>query len=352
MEYCALLLKGGNSAKTFLNMSGIGDNGKSVVIELLEKVLGKGSYMIKFPTSLIIGKRTASSSAAPELARAHGCKFAVLQEPDTKDVINMGLLKELTGNDSFFARGLFKEGGEITPQFKLALICNKLPRVGDDPATWNRIRVLLYEACFPKDLSTVPATFEEQMKQKRFPRDAHFSEKLDGLKRAFMWLMVQTYKEIVSTGVSPEPEKVTSATAEYRRNNDIYLQFRVERIKDDSAASMSLNEIFADFTQWFKESFPNIKPPIKNDVKEYFHTNWGPPSDSFRWTGYRLRNTRDDVIEKKAIIMSQDDLAKTDDDLEVKIDGGRISGSESDVECDDQPIKNKPLLFRKATYKN
>lgn len=317
IEYCASLLKGGNNAKTFLNMSGSGDNAKSVVIELLELALGKGSYMIKFPTSLITGKRGASSSAAPELARAHGAKFAVLQEPDTKDVINGGLLKELTGNDSFFARGLFKDGGEITPQFKLALICNKLPRLDNDPATWNRIRVLLFESCFPKDISSVPDTFEEQMKQKRFPRDSKFSEKLEGMKRAFMWIMIQTYKEVVSNGGSPEPEKVTSATEEYRKNNDVYLQYGLERIKDDERASISLNEVFADFTQWFKDSLPNMKPPIKNDVKEHFSTKWGPLSGAFRWKGYRLRNTRDDIADKRAIVMSADDLAQDEEDLEV-----------------------------------
>jgi hypothetical protein len=100
---------GGNRRKHVYFWSGEGDNGKSVTQLIFEKMLGE--YAIKLPTSLIVGKRTQSSAACPELARAgNGVRWAVLQEPDKKDIINIGILKELSGNDTFFARGLYKEG--------------------------------------------------------------------------------------------------------------------------------------------------------------------------------------------------------------------------------------------------
>ena len=75
---------------------------------LFEKMLGE--YSIKLPTSLITGKRTQSSAASPELVRAgNGVRWVVLQEPDQKDFLNIGVLKELSGNDTFYARGLFKK---------------------------------------------------------------------------------------------------------------------------------------------------------------------------------------------------------------------------------------------------
>lgn len=59
-----------------------GDNGKSVTENLFEIMLGK--YAIKLPTSLLVGKRTQSSSACPELVRAgNGVRWALLQEPGT-----------------------------------------------------------------------------------------------------------------------------------------------------------------------------------------------------------------------------------------------------------------------------
>ena len=94
-------------------------------------------------------------------------RWCVLQEPDKRDTLNIGILKELSGNDTFFARGLYKEGKEITPMFKLAMICNKPPKVPhDDKATWNRIRVIPFEATFSHD---APENYEEQIRTKTFP---------------------------------------------------------------------------------------------------------------------------------------------------------------------------------------
>jgi P4 family phage/plasmid primase-like protien len=306
LEYAAKLLRGGNHAKTFLVMSADGDNGKSVTIELVEKALGAGanSYSIKLPTTLLVGKRTQSSQACPELDRSHGVRFASLQEPEGKDTINSGILKELTGNDSIYTRGLFKEGKEIKPMFKLAFICNKLPRLtAEDQATWNRIRVLTFESKFPKDSSLVPTTFEEQMAKKIFYRDDNLSEKLGYMKQAFMWIMVQKWKHIQKYGSMPDPKKVTMATMMYRENNDFYLQFVNETIErtDDDDEGLTLVEIYAMFKEWYKENFPNNKLPIKNELKEDMIKRFGQTNVNNKWTGLRRK-------EEDRIVINENDL--------------------------------------------
>lgn len=621
IEYAAGLLRGGNTRKTFVVMSGVGDNGKSVLIEMIEQALGK--YSIKLPTSLIVGKRTQSSQASPELARTHGVRFAVLQEPDGKDVINQGILKELTGNDTFYNRTLFKEGTDITPMFKLCLICvgedtpvslacgvsvsvknlkensqnvvswnsenkglvstaqtmfmdkgmrecieltlqderkiictpdhkfltskgewmeaqniidnetilystftsvcydeifeysdqvvefdgtkyflnnikdkyrfmekisefgrdmtwidpdliftypiyikrayvagffsnstyksgielkfrmyqdldkysyilelldefeidfsatdkniyiidtihfmnnigilhnskysyflsiicsfykdslheldyddydkiikpyktqsdyiykmsvitkksvgvkhvydisvtepyssfvangvvthncNKLPRLSDsDPATWNRIRVLPFESRFPKDSKEVPKILEEQMATKVFPRDPLFNEKIPRLKYAFMWLMLQTLKKIDKYGLYPDPEKVSEATSVYRKNNDVFLQYISENIKVDSTnkCTISLSEVYVNFCMWYRDSFPNMKVPVKNELKEDLLKRWGPHNDNIKWIGYKIRDIRDDIEDSRAILIKSEHLAQDGDELEI-----------------------------------
>lgn len=317
LEYSAYLLRGGNINKIFLTMTGEGDNGKSVAIELIQQTLGK--YCIKFPTALITGKRTQSSSATPELARIHGIRFGTLQEPDGKDVINVGILKELTGNDGISVRGLFQDQKDITPMLKIALICNTLPRLSSqDPAHWNRIRVLPFEAKFPKNAAEVPKTLEEQIKKKIFPRNSNFNEKLPQMKQALMWLLVQTLKEIDQNGPTEEPDKVKEATAIYRKNNDLFLQYITECIIEETQvhSTLSINELYLSFTQWFKDSFPNLKIPTKNDLKEELVRRWGPSNENMRWSGFRLRTIRDDIQESKALILESID---SDDDLEVNI---------------------------------
>jgi P4 family phage/plasmid primase-like protien len=346
LEYSAQLLKGGNFRKIFINFSGVGDNGKSVTIELIEKALGK--YAVKLPTTLLTGKRTQSSQAAPELARTRGTRFAVLQEPSKKDVINQGVLKELTGNDSFFARTLFKEGGEIRPQFKLALICNALPRLPeDDPACWNRIRVLPFESCFPKDPSEVPKTWHEQLAAKIFYRDDDFGEKLVNMRQAFMWLLVQTLKEIAVKGPTAEPVKVTEATAVYRRANDIFLKFIHEAIKEDQTCKspLSLHAAYELFQQWFRMSgFSGITMPSKDDLREDLLRRWGP-TDSLNWVGYRRRTARDEIAEGKALVLGATDLAaEGGQDLEADLE---VEDPEDADENDASSVEAQPRLMQR-----
>lgn len=315
VEYGARLLKGGNTEKNFLVMSGEkGDNGKSVTIELIQKMLGQ--YAVNLPTTLITGKRSASSAAAPELARCSGVRFAVLQEPDGKDMINGGTLKELTGSDAMFIRGLFKDGGDVRLQFKVAFICNKLPKISsDDQAIWNRVRVLTFESVFPKDKSLVPDDFKEQLKRKIFERDDHLNEKFDSMKQALMWVFYQTYIHLRRNNKKTfEPKKVTEATKTYRQNNDFILQFINEMIKEDSSrecCGITLTEVYNVFKDWYRDTFAGMKVPSKNDVRDELNRRWGFPRDN-KWRRYRLRSDQDDIDE--GIVIALDDGDFTDAD--------------------------------------
>jgi P4 family phage/plasmid primase-like protien len=302
MDHSSDVFIGGNPQKLVAVWSGEGDNGKSVTQSLFEKMLS--CYSIKLPTSIIVGKRTQASAACPELVRAgNGVRWAVLQEPDQKDVINIGILKELSGNDTFFARGLYKEGSEITPMFKLTLICNEPPKLPySDKAAWNRIRVIPFETTFTDD---APSDINEQIKQKKFPKDPHFAEKLDGMTEAFAWVLLSHRKKLKKR---TEPDKVLAATANYKRKNDIYRQFVEEIIIEDEGSVITLVELYSQFKEWFKDSMPNHSVPVKNEVKEYFAKSWGEMARGGKWSGYRVRTLQDDLDNGIAIELGADDL--------------------------------------------
>lgn len=279
---------GGNMHKIVQVWSGEGNNGKSITQQLFEKMLGP--YSIKLPTSLIIGKRTQSSSACPELCRAgNGVRFAMLQEPDEKDIINVGILKELSGNDTFYARGLYKEGGEITPMFKLALICNKTPRLPyNDKAAWNRIRVIPFESTFSEE---APATEEEQLAQKVFPMDLQFVDKIPSMIEPLAWFLVERFKS--RPKVIVEPAKVMYATQSYRQSNDIYHQFMEEHVVDKQGSFILSSDLYATFKDWFRESIPVQSIPPKHDVTDHFIKIWGEPTmwnGQKRWEDHCLRS--------------------------------------------------------------
>jgi len=292
---------GGNQKKHVLFWSGEGDNGKSVTQTLFEKMLGE--YAIKLPTSLIVGKRSQSSVACPELVRAgNGVRWAILQEPDKKDVINIGILKELSGNDSFYARGLFQSGGEIEPMFKLIVICNDPPSLPySDKAAWNRIRVVPFESTF---VTNAPDTFEEQLLTKRFAKDPYFMDKIPSMIKAFAWVLLahrkRGYKFI-------EPDKVKAATELYRKKNDIYRQFMEERIVEDETSKVSLDEMYVSFKEWYRDGYPGLTIPNKSDVKEYFYKAWGEPIKRY-WLGKRSVSLTDEVKTGDVLLLGENDL--------------------------------------------
>lgn len=313
MDQSSDVFVGGNHQKVVLFWTGEGDNAKSVTQSLFEKMLGE--LAIKFNTTLITAKKTGNGAANPELARAgNGVRWAVLEEPDGDEQINIGMLKSLSGNDSYWARDLFETGKqtrEMTPMFKLIFICNKLPKMRySDKATWNRIRVIPFESTFVRPGEPCPETYAEQLLQKRFPMDKEFNKKIPTMIQAFAWVLLKHHQNVVTNPsyIRHEPEKIKVATALYRKQNDIYRQFVEECIVEEEGERISLTELYSQFKEWYREGFPGQQLLVKNEVKEYFVKMWDEPSRGCIWHGYRVRTMQDDIDSGNIVILEDYDL--------------------------------------------
>jgi P4 family phage/plasmid primase-like protien len=283
---------GGNTHKTFDLWTGSGDNGKSIIQTLFELIFGK--MAVKLNTQYFTGKKPPTGSANPELIRtAPPVRHVTMEEPDGDEQLNTGELKKLSGQDSFLARDLFQKGAdmvEVVPFFTLTLICNKLPAVrhGDD-ATYRRFRVIPFESQFVDDC---PESFEDQLRTKRFPKDREFSSKLPGLAPAMAWYLLK-YREINGNTIII-PDKIMAATNSYRQQNDIYIQFIADHIREDPNKRITINELYGVFKDWHREGFPQRPVPSKNDTKSYFVKEWGNPR-GITWRGYYYIADGDDI---------------------------------------------------------
>jgi len=324
MDTSCNVFVGGNHQKIVLFWTGEGDNGKSVTQEFFEKMLGR--LAIKFNTTVVTGKKPPSGAAYADLARAGGgVRWGVFEEPGKGELINIGVLKHLSGNDSFYARDLFekgKDGREIVPMFKLVFICNSLPKIRyPDKAGWNRIRVVPFESTFCRDNDPAPDTYEEQLRLKRFPMDKSFSRKIPGLLSAFAWVLLNHRKKLGNNPIE-EPEKVRIATDIYRRQNDIYKQFTEENIVEEKGKILSLNDLYYQFKDWLKEAMPGHPIIPKIDVGEYFKRLWGEFDHGKSWEGFRIRTIQDDVKSGNII------LVESEDESEIEIFCNKESVSE------------------------
>ena len=297
----ALCMQGGNLLKRFYVATGGADGGKSTTFSLMEMVFG--DYCNKFPRDLfLMGRGHSSGAARPELARVKGRRICIGQEIAKTETLNIGIIRDLTGNDSFYARTLFEKGTEIKPMFTLWMQTNEPPKIpGQDYPTWRRIRVIPFESKFVIAAEAfnfpIPETEEEQIAQKRFPADLEFSRKMPDLAPVLLWMLFERFKSIKGKQIT-EPDEVKAATEEYRSDNDVFMQFILERIEEDDneEAYIKLGDVYQLFKEWYKENHPSYnkgvgRMTLKLELIKRLGTE---PDDKGRWYGYRLTCDNDD----------------------------------------------------------
>lgn len=335
---CAAM-EGGNKNKTFIIGTGGGDNGKSMTYKLLEIMFGE--YCIKFPREMLLaGRNNGSAGARPELARVRGRRLALIQEIEKDATLNIGVLKELTGNDSFFARTLFEKGAEIKPMFTLMMQCNECPAIpGHDDATWNRVRKLDYESKFvlPRDFGKfpVPASESEQFKMKRFKADLNLGERLPELAPVLLSSFFDRYKKYRVRGLR-EPDEVRMATGMYRAINDVYLQFiqdKIEKIEypkttaDSERVFLKLPDLHSEFTSWYKETHTSYskdkfdRVSLQHEFNKKFGGTIVKKGNAKGWYGYRIiEDEQEDEKQQKL----HEILSKKIEPKIKKVDGTKI----------------------------
>jgi P4 family phage/plasmid primase-like protien len=282
LDILTCAIDGSIAQERFYVFIGDGSNGKSRLLDFIQKTMS--DYYSTLPIALLTQKRAASNSAQSELERTKGRRFAVLQEPSENDKINVGLMKELSGNDRILTRGLYKDPYEFKPQFKMILACNELPEVGCDGGTFRRIRVIEFSSRFCEN--------PDPNKANEFPMDLQLSEKLERCVDAFLSMLIERHKNLNPNKIN-EPREVINATQKYRNNNDIVGQYMNDNIIIDSAykEKIGLMEIYNDFKQWANKNINKGKKiPDRNQLRSYIEKLYGIYDAKIGWKGLRFKN--------------------------------------------------------------
>jgi len=296
LYFLSSTLNGSVKDQKFHIATGSGSNGKSVIINLLLK--GLGDYGLTLPNTILTKKRSSSSSASPELAMLQGVRFCVLQEPEGKDKLNVGFMKELTGGDRLYARGLFQEGFNFNVMSKFVLTCNKMPTIdSNDGGTWRRVRVIPFEIKFVDNPT--------QAHHRKIDRS--IEDKYDIWKEYFIRYLVEIYKKYRTEGLHAS-SKVCKYTEEYQKKSDLFQQFVKEKLNKTTSNKdfISLNDMYDEFKAWFKESHTDKRCPNKNDFKEEIEEKIGLISTKGGWRYYRFilyKNYDSDDIMQEANLL-------------------------------------------------
>jgi P4 family phage/plasmid primase-like protien len=301
-DHLASTMMGTTANQVFNMYIGGGQNGKSVLVNLMEMVLG--SYKGDVPLSLVTDKRGKIGGLAPEVVQLKGTRYAVMQEPSKGDVINEGVMKQLTsGKDQLQGRAPYMTKMiSFLPQFKLAVTCNALMGIkANDHGTWRRIRAVPFEALFTEN----PVN-DDPSKPYQYKLDKYIDEKFDSWKEVFASMLAarafQTNGEVKDCAV------VMNRSNEYRQSQDIISEYIRDRLILDATGSIKKMELNNDFSMWYMSNYGGRGPSPK-DLHEYMDKDYGRPKAQ-KWMGVRIRYEQD---QEQSAGQTHDDDDYTDE---------------------------------------
>jgi P4 family phage/plasmid primase-like protien len=236
-------------------------NGKSKLIALIQMALG--DYADVVPPTMFTKKRGDSNGATPMQAKLKGRRAIFAQETEEDDKLAVGIIKEYSGNDVITVRPLYGVPISFKPQFRIFMICNKLPYVpSNDEGTWRRIRVVEFKAKFT---DTPTRKGEHKL-------DSSLGEKLPMYADACLSILLNEYRAYKTEGLI-EPDAVKVNTKQYRQVSDTIMEFVAENCEEKKKSKELIMTIFRMFQSWFKTSYGNtMRAPNKRDFQDYLES--------------------------------------------------------------------------------
>ena len=206
----------GSRYKKALFLAGEGDTGKSQLKVLTERILGRDNFAAidlpemesQFGSSMLYGKRLAGTS---------DMTFMTIRELKT--------FKTVTGGDHIKVEFKGKNAFSYIYNGFLWFCMNKPPKFGGDDGTWVYDRIMLVHCP-----NVIP----------KAEQDHDLLEKMYAERNGIVRKAILALKTSIANGYRfTEPEAITSARAEYRRNNDSVAMFIEDcMVKRDKSGSI------------------------------------------------------------------------------------------------------------------
>ncbi len=212
-----------------------------------------GDYAKAAQADVITSKQFARDSSAPseDIARL-GSRLVSMAEPDKSARLNVGLIKQMTGNDPLTARFLRQNSFQFVPEFKIFLHANDLPQTTDDTVfSSGRVKVIQFNREFkPEEQDrTLAAAFQK-------PENA----------AGILNWMLEGARLFLCGGLR-DPVAVQAAVAAYRAESDVVGCFITECLVRDGKTRTLISNIYAEYQTWC-DKFGYQSMNLKNLTRE------------------------------------------------------------------------------------
>jgi putative DNA primase/helicase len=208
---------------------GTGANGKSTLINTILQLLGR--YAMKGTAELLM--TTRNDRHPTERADLFGKRLVATIETEQAGRLNETFIKEATGGDPIRTRRMREDFWEFLPTHKIILATNHKPEIrGTDHAIWRRIKLI------PFTVTIADADQDKTLPQK-------LQQELPGI---LAW-MVRGCLDWQINGMQT-PEEVRIATADYRKEQDVFEDFLATECHRVTTARCAAADLYITYERW------------------------------------------------------------------------------------------------------
>lgn len=213
---------------------GIGANGKTTFINVIQEILGDYGINTPFDTFLSKGK---GSNIPNDLARMRGARFVTAVEAGEGRKFNEAVLKNMSGSDPITARFLRQEYFDFYPECKIWLATNHKPVVKEfSSGFWRKIRLIPFKITIPEE-------------ERILEYDKILLQERAGI---FNWIFTG-YKKWKEEKLKT-PEKIKEATEEYKDQMDVLIEFIDECCIESHKVQATTKDLYIKYDKWCEEN--------------------------------------------------------------------------------------------------
>ena len=251
LDFAATCLEPGNKEKMLVIFRGQSNGGKTFVCTLLANLFG--DYYTRLPISALTGRRARGGSATPDMAMLENKLLAITQEPSNNEQLNLGIVKEITGNESdVYVRQLYEVGKQIRIKCKLIISMNPVTIATNlDSAAEGRLKVIPFTSTFTSDVA------EPDEKNRLFPVDSDAADKIPRMVPVVLTEMKTRYEKYRVSGLH-YPQAILDATIEFLDENEPIVQF-LARYTRSTIGCINMAYFWDAYRTWYQESYPGTK---------------------------------------------------------------------------------------------
>lgn len=234
---------------------GPGRNGKGLLFEILELILGPLYWAIQSELLLQTKVARSSAGASPDKVALKGRRICAASETEKGRHISTSMVKELTGNDTINARLLYdKHDSNFRPTHKLFLRSQYAPEgLAKDFALKERLIYINFPYMFVDD--PVAKAKEDPAKAQWFRlKDRGLKARLIAeLPGILAWLVRGTARWLADGKLKP-PKQILQNAEDLQRSEDYLLRFIEECCEPAPDSHFEIyNHIYTSFVRWYCE---------------------------------------------------------------------------------------------------